>query len=112
MLHPEDDPRVPYITEYLGDEEGVFVVATDYLKALPNSVCRWFPRTPVSLGTDGYGRSEGRGPLREFFEVDARYIALMSLTKLAQQGVVEHAVLKRAIKDLDIDAEKPNPAIS
>ena len=112
MLHPEDDPRVPYITEYLGDEEGVFVVATDYLKALPNSVCRWFPRTPVSLGTDGYGRSEGRGPLREFFEVDARYIALMSLTKLAQQGGVEHAVLNRAIKDLDIDAEKPNPAIS
>ncbi len=112
MLHPDQPARKAYVTEYLKDEEGVFIVATDYVKALPNSICRWFPRTPVSLGTDGYGRSDARGPLREFFEVDARFIALMALTKLKQQNLVESSTLQQAIKDLGINPDKSNPMIA
>src|SRR5215467_8021924 len=76
LLHPEERPRVPYVTQCLKDAPGVFVAASDYVKALPDSIARWLPRPLVSLGTDGYGRSEGRGGLRNFFEIDARFITL------------------------------------
>jgi pyruvate dehydrogenase E1 component len=65
----------------------------------------------ASLGTDGFGRSEGRTSLREFFEVDARFITVATLNELYLDGKVEASVVDKAIKDLGIDAEKPNPAI-
>jgi pyruvate dehydrogenase E1 component len=73
MLHPAQKARVPYVAECLAKTEGVIVAASDYVKALPNSVDRWLPRPIVALGTDGFGRSEGRKALRNFFEVDARF---------------------------------------
>jgi pyruvate dehydrogenase E1 component len=88
------------------------VAASDYLKVLPGSLDRWFPRRVRSLGTDGFGRSEDRADLRNFFEVDARFITLATLTELAQEGQLDRAVVAQAIKDLGIDTEKPNPAIS
>ena len=91
------------------EKGGVFVIASDYVKALPESVARWFPRPPVSLGTDGFGRSEGRQALRDFFEVDARYIALSALKALADEGKIEAQEVARAMKDLGVDPEKPNP---
>ena len=111
-MHAGESPRTPYIAECLAGEEGVFIVASDYVKALPESVSRWFPKLPVSLGTDGFGRSEGRVELRDFFEVDARYIVLGTLKALADEGAIDVAVVIQAMKDLEIDPDKPNPATS
>jgi pyruvate dehydrogenase E1 component len=112
MLHPSQKARVPYIAECLAKTEGVIVAASDYLKALPNSVDRWLPRQIVALGTDGFGRSEGRKALREFFEVDARFIAVGALSALAREKQIDSKLVEKAIKDLGIDPEKKNPAIS
>ncbi len=111
-LHPGDQPRVPYITKCLADAPGVLVAASDYLKTLPNMVSKWMPRRLASLGTDGFGRSEGRASLREFFEVDSRFITLATLHELYTDGKIERSVVDRAIKELGINADKPNPVIS
>ena len=111
-LHPGERPRVPYVSECLGESEGVIVAASDYVKALPDAIDRWLPRRLTSLGTDGFGRSEDRASLRDYFEVDARFIVLATLSALARDGDLELSVVQQAIKDLDIDQEKPNPAIS
>jgi pyruvate dehydrogenase E1 component len=66
----------------------------------------------TALGTDGFGRSEGRASLRDFFEVDAKHIVLATLDDLARDGKIDVAVAQKAVKDLGINAEKPNPAIS
>ena len=76
--------RVPYVTQCLKDAPGVFVAASDYLKVLPDSIDRWMPRKIRSLGTDGFGRSEDRQSLRDFFEVDARFVALATLSELLE----------------------------
>jgi pyruvate dehydrogenase E1 component len=112
LLHPEEKPRVPYVTECLADAPGVFVASSDYVKALPDSIARWFPRPLVSLGTDGFGRSEGRASLRDFFEVDAKFIALAALRELAREEQIKPEVVRKALRDFDINPEKPNPATS
>ncbi len=112
MLHPAQKPRVPYVAQSLGKTDGVIVAASDYLKALPNSIDRWLPRPIVSLGTDGFGRSEGRKALRDFFEVDARFVAVGALGALARDKQIDAKLVEKAIKDLGIDPEKKNPAIS
>ena len=104
-----EKPRVPYVTQCLGDAPGVLVAATDYLKALPNLISRWAPRRLAALGTDGFGRSDSRAALRDFFEVDARFITLAALYELFLDGKMESAVVEKAIKDLEIDIGKPNP---
>jgi pyruvate dehydrogenase E1 component len=112
MLHPGDTPRVPYISQCLKDEPGVLVAALDYLKTLPDAVQKWAGRPMVSLGTDGFGRSDSRRALRDFFEVDARYVTLGTLYALAREGRLDWDVPKRAIQDLKINPEKANPMIS
>ncbi|MCL5027456.1 MAG: pyruvate dehydrogenase (acetyl-transferring), homodimeric type [Bacteroidetes bacterium] len=109
MLHPTETPKVPYITKMLKDEEGVFVAASDYVKALPDSIAKWFPRPLVGLGTDGFGRSEGRAGLRDFFEVDAKHIVIAALHALAVDNKIKNTVVEKAIKDYGIDPNKPNP---
>ena len=109
LLHPTEKPRVPYVTQNLSDAPGVIVAATDYLKALPNLVSKWIPRHMATLGTDGFGRSEGREALRNFFEVDSRFVTLATLYELQQDGKIEASVVEKAIKDLGIDTEKANP---
>ena len=109
MRHPEEEARKPWINACLEGKNGAFVVVSDYLKALPNSIARWFPRPPVVLGTDGFGRSESRDALRRFFEVDAGTIAFAVLVDLARQGEVEMKVVRKAQKELEIDPEKVNP---
>ena len=108
-LHPGEQPRETYIEQCLKKEKGVFVIASDYVKALPDSIARWFPRLPVSLGTDGYGRSESREALRDFFEVDARFIAIGALSALARDGQLEWKVVEKGMKELQIDPEKIDP---
>jgi pyruvate dehydrogenase E1 component len=112
LLHPTEEPHVPYISQSLRDAPGVIVAASDYVKTLPDSVARWMPRTPVSLGTDGFGRSDGRAALRDFFEVDARYITLATLYALAREGQMPLKDVQKALSDLEIDPEKLNPMIS
>jgi pyruvate dehydrogenase E1 component len=110
MLHPEQPARVPYVTECLKDAPGVLVSACDYVKVLPDSIDRWLPRPLVALGTDGFGRSESRAGLRDFFEVDARYVVLATLSALVREGRLDPQTVARAMQTLDISPEKPNPA--
>jgi pyruvate dehydrogenase E1 component len=111
-LHPAETPRVPYVTQCLARTEGVIVSASDYVKILADSIDRWMPRPLTSLGTDGFGRSEGRAALRDFFEVDAKHIVLATLGALAREGSIETAAVAAAMKELGINPEKPNPATS
>jgi pyruvate dehydrogenase E1 component len=109
LLNPTEKPRKPYITEMLEKEEGVFVASSDYVKALPDMVSKWFPRPLTSLGTDGFGRSEGRNELRDFFEVDAKHIVIAVLSALNKEKKLKPGVLEKALKDLNINPEKRNP---
>jgi pyruvate dehydrogenase E1 component len=109
MLHPMEKPRVPYLTACLADAPGVLVAASDYVKALPDSVARWLPRPLVSLGTDGFGRSDNREALRTFFEVDARFITLATLAALAREGRIQYETVQKAMRDLEINPDKPDP---
>ena len=108
-LHPGKKPHLSYIEQSLAKERGVYVMASDYVKALPESIARWFPNPPVSLGTDGFGRSESREALRDHFEVDYRFIALGALSALAREGQIENDAVGQAMQDLEIDPAKPNP---
>ena len=111
-LHPSTEPRVPYVKQCLEGSQGVLVAASDYLKTLPNMISKWMPRRLATLGTDGFGRSEGRTSLREFFEVDSRFITLATLHELYTDGQLEKSVLDKAITELAINPDKPNPVIS
>src|SRR5687767_14604031 len=110
MLHPAEQPRVPYVSQCFKDVPGVFVAASDYLKVLPDSIDQWMPRRMRSLGTDGFGRSEDRKSLRQHFEVDARFITIATLAELADAGQLDRQVVAKAIKELDIDPDKKEPA--
>lgn len=112
MLNAAAEPRVPYVASCLADVPGVLVAASDYVKALPDSIARWCPRPLVSLGTDGFGRSDGRAALRNFFEVDSRFITVATLAALAREGKLQPKVVEEAMRDLEINPEKPNPVSS
>jgi pyruvate dehydrogenase E1 component len=109
LRHPQQEPQPSYLQQQLSAEKGVFVAATDYLKALPAIVAKWIPGETVLLGTDGYGRSDTRSALRDFFEVDARHIAFAALVALAREKRLTLSVVEKAAKRLDIDPEKANP---
>jgi pyruvate dehydrogenase E1 component len=108
-LNPDKRSKTPYIAEVTKKEKGVFITASDYVQVLGDSISKWLPGRHHALGTYGFGRSEDRASLREFFEVDARHIAYTALYELVQDGSVEKAVLKKAAKSLDINPNKPNP---
>jgi pyruvate dehydrogenase E1 component len=110
-LHPSRPARVPYFTEQLATRRGPVVAASDYVRALPESVARFAPGPMTTLGTDGFGRSDGRRALRDFFEVDARHIALAALATLARQGEVQASLVEQAISDLEIDPERTSPLL-
>ena len=108
-LHPGEEPRRSWIEQCLADTEGVYVLASDYVKALPQSICRWFPRPPVALGTDGFGRSDSRAALRRFFEIDAAHIAYAAVAALARDGHLDADRVHAAREELGIDPDAPNP---
>ena len=112
MLHPSEIKRTPYISKCVEDSPGVFVAASDYMMALPDSISQWLPGPLVTLGTDGYGRSGSRKALRDFFEVDWRYITLAVLSSLTWEKKIDTDVVEKAIKELEIDPSKANPIIS
>ena len=88
------------------------MAASDYLKALPDSLSQWLDTRLVALGTDGFGRSDTREALRDFFEVDARFITVATLQALARDGAIPPDTVAQAIGDLGIDPEKVDPAVS
>jgi pyruvate dehydrogenase E1 component len=108
-LQEDKNPKTPWIEQCLGETEGVYVIASDYVKALPHSIGKWFPRPPVALGTDGFGRSESRAALRRFFEVDAESIVVSTLSALANDGKIDREVVDSAAADFGIDPNAPNP---
>ena len=108
-LHPEEKPRQAYLTQALEGSQGPVIAASDYVRALPDSVCRWVPNGMFNLGTDGFGRSEGREELREFFEVNARWIAWTALYALYHKDELDRDTLLKARKSLGIDADKADP---
>jgi len=112
MLHPAETPRLPYVTQCFRDARGVLVAASDYMKVLPELIAKWVPRPLLALGTDGFGRSDNRSSLRDFFEVDAKHIVLATLTALAREKQIKPEDVQKAVKDLGIDPNKPNPALS
>jgi pyruvate dehydrogenase E1 component len=99
----------PYITRCLENETGPVVAVSDYMKLLPGALAKWVPGGLVSLGTDGFGRSDGRPALRQHFEVDSSAIAWSVLCSLADSGDFDAEKLEKARKELGIDHSKPNP---
>lgn len=111
-LKSQMNKETNYIEDSLKDEDGVFVAATDYVKALPESIAKYFPHKLTVLGTDGFGRSDAREELRDFFEVNASHIVYTVLYEYALQGEVKSNDLKKAAEKLHIDPKKPNPRTS
>jgi pyruvate dehydrogenase E1 component len=108
-LHPHEPLRTPYITACLAGHEGPVVAASDYVKNLPDGVRQWIPNTMVTLGTDGFGRSDNRERLRSHFEVDAEHIALGALYALMRDGVISAEDVNDGIKKLGIQSDKVDP---
>ncbi len=109
LLHPNEKEQVPYVHSLFDGEPDVFVTSSDYMKSLSDTLARWLPGRLHSLGTNGFGRSESRAALRDFFEVDHKYVVLATLRQLVMKGELKKDVLGKAVKDLQIDADKLNP---
>ena len=109
LLHPGEPRRTPYVQQCLAGHAGPFIAATDYMRTVPDQVRAWVPGRYHVLGTDGYGRSDSRAALRNFFEVDRRWIALAALKALADEGRLDLATVTSAIERFGIDPDKPNP---
>jgi pyruvate dehydrogenase E1 component len=114
LLNPETTPKQAYITECLQQTQGPIIASTDYMKSYADQVREFIPegRTYKVLGTDGFGRSDSREKLRDFFEVDRKYIVLAALKALAEQGEIETKVVVQARDQLGINPNKPEPVLS
>lgn len=112
MLHPEAAPRRSYLEETIESAEGVFVAASDHVRAIPEQLDPWVPGGLFALGTDGFGRSETRGPLRRHFEVDAECVAIGALWKLAETGAFGRHVVADAIRKLGVNPDKIDAALA
>jgi pyruvate dehydrogenase E1 component len=110
MLHPAEPPHVPYITKVLADEPWPVIAASDYMKIVADQIARFVPAGFHALGTDGFGRSDARAPLRRFFEVDAESITIATLYQLSRRGVVSAQQAQAAIAELGVDPDKVDPA--
>jgi len=109
LLQPEKKPAVPYVQQLFGGLKSAVVAATDNMRTVPDQIRQWVGGRYVVLGTDGFGRSDGRAALRHHFEVDHRYIVLATLKALADEGELDRKVLAAAVKKLGIDAAKASP---
>jgi pyruvate dehydrogenase E1 component len=108
-LHAGEPPRAPYVHQCLKDAQGPFVAATDYMRTVPDQIRQWVPGRYVSLGTDGFGRSDSRAALRRHFEVDRNHIAVAALKALADDGKLDSSAVTAAMKALGVDPAKPVP---
>jgi pyruvate dehydrogenase E1 component len=108
-LHPGESQRVPYVSTLLQGRTGPTVAATDYMRTVPDQIRQWVRGRYVTLGTDGYGRSDSRAALRRFFEMDRNHIVVAALKALADEGQVDASTVSAAIKKLGVDPDKPVP---
>ncbi len=107
MLHPEEDKRLSFVERQLSASEGPVVAATDYMRLFSEQIRAYVPRTYRTLGTDGWGRSDSREKLRQFFEVSRDYVCVAALAALADDGVIDRSKVAKAIAKLGVDVERP-----
>jgi pyruvate dehydrogenase E1 component len=110
LLHPDQAPRTPLVKRLLSEVNGPVIAVTDFMKLVPDQVSRWVPGRFVTLGTDGFGRSDARKALRRFFEVDAGHIVVATLSTLATEGLIPKTVVQDAFHRYEIDPEASDPA--
>jgi pyruvate dehydrogenase E1 component len=108
-LHPQEKPRLSYVEACLRDRPGPGVAATDYIRTFAQQIQPFVRRPYTALGTDGYGRSDYRRKLRQFFEVDRHFVTVAALRALADEGTIRADAVKKAIEKYHIDTNKPNP---
>jgi pyruvate dehydrogenase E1 component len=108
-LHPMSKARTPFVSTVLGPKGGPVVAATDWMKALPDLVRPWIEAPFVTLGTDGFGRSDTRDALRAYFEIDPPHIAAAALAALAHSGEITRKAAAKAFEELGVDPEKADP---
>ena len=109
LLQPREAPKLAHVAQCFTDREGPYIAATDYVRNVPDQIRQWVPGVYVTLGTDGFGRSDARAALRRHFEIDRNFIALAALKALADEGKIDRATVQQAISVLGIDQNKPNP---
>ena len=108
-LNPGKDKKLSNVENAISDKESPIIASTDYMKSFPEQIARFLPNHFIALGTDGFGRSDSRKALRDFFEVDRFYIVIAALTSLVDAKKIDSSVLLKAIKDLKLNGNKPNP---
>ena len=109
LLHPAAPARRPYVSELFGERDGPLIAATDYMRNVPDQIRPWLHQPYVTLGTDGFGRSDARAELRRFFEVDRNFITLAALKALADADRIDRKTVVSAVQKLGIDPEKADP---
>jgi pyruvate dehydrogenase E1 component len=109
-LHPAEAEKTPYIVSALSKAKGPIIAATDYMKALPDLLAPWLTGRLLSLGTDGFGRSDNREHLRRHFEVNAESVVAATLSKLARDGKFDAKKAQKAMAELGVDTERGDPA--
>ena len=110
MMNPTKKQKVPYISKLMGKSNLITIAATDHMKAVPDMIKSWMPGKYVTLGTDGFGRSDTRENLRKFFEIDAEHIAAAAISTMLTEGKLTKAKAETVLKKLEINPEAPNPA--
>jgi pyruvate dehydrogenase E1 component len=108
-LHPDAEPRLTWVEQCLAPTAGPVIASTDYMRAVGDMIRNWVPRRYTVLGTDGFGRSDTRAALRDFFEVDRHHVTVAALKALADEGTVDRKLVTQAIGNYGLDAERRNP---
>ena len=108
-LHTDKPAVTPYVQKLFEDERGIFIAASDFMKSLPNSIARWIPSPFIALGTDGFGLSETRDDLRNYFEISADYIIQAALAEMYKSNRIDKEKWREQQAGLDINVEKINP---
>jgi len=108
-LHPDADPKQTWVEQCLAPTSGPVIAATDYMRAVGDMIRNWVPRRYTVLGTDGFGRSDTRAALRDFFEVDRRHVTVAALKALADDGTIERKLVVQAIEKYGLETERGNP---
>jgi pyruvate dehydrogenase E1 component len=108
-LHPQAGQQKSYVEDCLQGQEGPVIASTDYMRSFPDQIRPWVPGQYVTLGTDGFGRSDTREKLRGFFEIDRFHVVVAALKALADEGTLPAAKVEEAIKKYDISSEAPPP---
>ena len=108
-FNPESDAELSWVERCLNDTQGPVIASTDYMRSVADLIRTWVPRRYVTLGTDGFGRSDTRAALRDFFEVDRHHVVIAALKALADDGSIDRKLVSDAIRKYGIGSDRPNP---